>query len=290
MKKLFLFILFFGWIHSIYCQNIHLEVFAGIANYKGDLQYNAKSGKQISFKQPRFAASAGVEYEISNKFLILFRATLGSITADDKNQPDQHQRNLNFITPIFDVMLGLQYYILDPYNFKISPYVFAGLGYFHFNPYTYDPAGRKTFLKQLSTEGQGFVAGRDPYNLSQMAIPFGGGIKFMVNDDVRIGLEIGIRKTFTDYLDDVSSTYVDQNLLLANKGQQAVYLAFRGDEVNPAATYPTAGTPRGTLVGNDWYYFTGVTFSYKLGNGGGNGGGSFTKKSKSKLGCPVLNH
>lgn len=282
-KKIFLlFFLVIALACTAFAQKLHLNLFAGIANYKGDLQYNPSSGKQISFKQPGFAAGAGFEYEFSNKFYLRLVATSGKIHADDKKQVGQTQRNLNFSSPIFDVMLGLQYYIFDPYAHIVSPYAFAGVGYFHFNPYTFDAAGQKVFLRPLSTEGEGFIDGREPYKLSQFSIPFGGGIKFSLSDNFRIGVELSLRKTFTDYLDDVSTTYVNENLLFANRGQQAVDLAYRGDEVN-AGTYPAEGTPRGTLAAKDWYYFTGITASVRLDNGGGGRSGG----RKSKLGCPA---
>ncbi|MDB5222048.1 MAG: outer rane beta-barrel protein [Chitinophagaceae bacterium] len=286
VKKLFLVTALSFFAFRGYCQNLHLNFFGGIANYKGDLQYNPKGGKQISFKQPNFAAGIGLEYEISNKLYARLGIMLGKIGADDKKQPGQQQRNLNFSSPIFDVMLGAEYYILDPYTHMITPYIFAGAAYFHFNPYTFDAARQKVFLQPLSTEGEGFGAGRDPYNLSQFAIPFGGGIKLSLSDDVRVGIELSLRKTFTDYLDDVSTTYVDENILLAAKGQQSVDLAYRGDEVG-AGPYPVTGTPRATLDGNDWYYFTGLTLSFRLGSGGGGGGGRGSGR-KSKVGCPAM--
>lgn len=266
-----------------YSQNLHLNFFAGIANYKGDLQYNPKGGKQISFKQPHFAAGIGLEYEISSKLYARFGITLGKIGADDKKQPGQEPRNLNFTSSIFDVMLGAEYYIIDPYEHLVIPYVFAGVAYFHFNPYTYDATRTKVFLPPLSTEGQGLVAGKEPYSLSQFSIPFGGGLKFSLSENVRVGAEISLRKIFTDYLDDVSTTYADENILLANKGPQSVDLAYRGEEVG-SGPYPAAGTPRGTLDAKDWYYFTGVTLSFRLGAGGGGGGGG----RRSKVGCPAI--
>ena len=284
LKKLFLVAVLFNLASAVYCQNLHLNFFGGIANYKGDLQYNPKGGKQISFKQPNFSAGVGLEYEISSKLYARLGITLGKIGADDKRQPGQQQRNLNFMSSIFDVMLGAEYYIIDPYEHKIIPYAFAGLAYFHFNPYTFDATRQKVFLQPLSTEGEGFVTGREPYKLSQFAIPFGGGAKISVSDDVRVGVEISLRKTFTDYLDDVSTTYVDENILLAAKGQQAVDLAYRGEEVG-AGPYPAAGTPRGTLAAKDWYYFTGVTLSFRLGAGGGGGGRG---GRRSKVGCPAI--
>ena len=286
MKKFFFIAAQAALTVTAYSQKIHLDIFAGIANYKGDLQYNPSRGKQISFKQPKLAAGVGLEYELTNKLYARFGVTLAKITADDKRQPGQQLRNLNFTSPIFDVMVGAQYFITDPYTHLINPYVFVGIAYFHFNPYTHDTTGKKVFLKPLSTEGEGFIAGRDPYKLSQLAIPFGGGIKVSLSDDIRVGVELSLRKTFTDYLDDVSTTYVDENLLLTNKGQQAVDLSYRGNEVN-AGPYPAAGTPRGTLAAKDWYYFTGLTLSFRLGSGGGAGGGGRGNK-KSKLGCPMM--
>jgi hypothetical protein len=284
VNKLFLATVLSGLTTMLYCQKLHLNFFGGIANYKGDIQYNSKGGKQISFKQPRLAAGIGFEYEISGKIYLRLAATAGKIHADDKKQVGQTQRNLNFTSSIFDVMLGGEYYIIDPYEHMVIPYVFAGVSYFHFNPYTEVTPGQKIFLKPLSTEGQGFVSGQVPYDLSQFAIPFGGGIKLSLSDDVRVGVELSLRKTLTDYLDDVSSIYIDENILLANRGQQAVDLAYRGDEVG-SGPYPAEGTRRGTLAAKDWYYFTGVTLSFRLGAGGGGGGRA---GRSSKVGCPAI--
>src|SRR5258708_5350638 len=94
-----------------------------------------------------------------------------------------------------------------------------------------------------------------------------------------------MRKLFTDYLDDVSTNYVDQNLLLLNRGPKAVELAYRGDELKNGSSYPPAGSKRGGSSVNDWYYFTMFTASFRLGgNGGGSGSG---KLLKSGTGCPA---
>jgi len=283
--KFFLTAVLSAFTSAVFCQNLHVDLFGGIANYKGDLQYNPKGGKQISFKQPNFSAGFGLHYEISSKLYARFAMTFGKIGADDKKQRGQEQRNLNFFSPVFDVMLGAEYWIIDPYEHKIIPYAFAGLGYFHFNPYTYDASRQKVFLQPLHTEGQGSVAGREEYSLSGFCIPFGGGVKFPLSDNVRLGVELGLRKTFTDYLDDVSTTYVDENILLADGGQQALDLAYRGDEVG-AGIYPAVGTPRGTLDAKDWYYFTGLTLSFRL--GAGEGGGGRGGRGGRKVGCPAI--
>lgn len=142
--------------------------------------------------------------------------------------------------------------------------------------------GRKTYLRPLSTEGEGFVSGKSNYNLTQLAIPFGAGVKLSLSDNINVGLEVGYRKLFTDYLDDVSGTYVDQALLLANRGPEAVQLAYRSNELkNGSSAYPPAGTVRGSIK-NDWYYFTGLTASFRLFSGNGVAGGKH-----SKYGCPA---
>ena len=80
-----------------------------------------------------------------------------------------------------------------------------------------------------------------------------------------MALEFTQRKTFTDYLDDVSTSYIDENTLLATRGQQAVNLAYRGDEVNPSWIYPPDGEQRGTPTEMDWYYFIGMSVDVKIG-------------------------
>jgi len=72
--------------------------------------------------------------------------------------------------------------------------------------------------------------GRKKYGLTQLSIPFGGGVKMALSDDINLRLEVGLRKLFTDYLDDVSTTYADEDELRANNGQLAVDYAFRGDD------------------------------------------------------------
>jgi hypothetical protein len=138
---------------------------------------------------------------------------------------------------------------------------------------------------------------RKPYSLTQPAIPFGGGIKYAINDNLRLGLELGFRKLFTDYLDDVSTTYVNPADLLAAKGQLAVDMSYRGDELpggNP--NYPAKGSQRGGAKKQDWYYFFGLHLTYRLGSGdntnrsGVFGGGNYKGGKKKGYGCPAVGH
>ena len=77
--------------------------------------------------------------------------------------------------------MDLEYYITRLQDHALTPYVFAGIALYHFNPYTTDTSGTKYFLKPLSTEGEGFVQGKNNYNLTQLAIPFGAGVKLSLS-------------------------------------------------------------------------------------------------------------
>ena len=258
-------------------QNLHLTVFGGFSNYQGDLQ-----DKRFTLNQSHPAFGAGFLYEITGNLSARANVSFGKISGDDRQNSKNSVRNLSFSSPVTDIHLGLEYCLLDPYEHSLSPYLFAGISYFSFNPSTKDTAGRKIYLQPLSTEGQGFYQGRKKYKLNQFSIPFGGGVKFAFSENIRLAFEVGLRKTNTDYLDDVSTTYIDQNILLANRGQQAVDLAFRGDELKPGLAYPADGTQRGGKS-KDWYYFSGVTLSVRL-HGDANGSSS---GGRSKTGCPT---
>jgi hypothetical protein len=263
---------------NVNAQNLHLNLFAGTSNYQGDLQ-----DKNFTFSQSHFAGGLGLSYDLSNKFSVRSAITLGTISANDKYGRNKF-RNLNFTSGLTEVNLGIEYYITPLADHVLTPYVFGGVAVYHFNPYTRDTSGTKYFLKPLTTEGEGFIQGKNNYNLTQFAIPFGAGVKLSLTENVNVGIELGLRKLFTDYLDDVSSTYVDKTLLLNDKGSKAVELAYRGNELKNGDPYPAAGTVRGSDSHKDWYYFTGVTASFRLFSG--NGLGSGTGKH-SKYGCPA---
>jgi hypothetical protein len=265
----------------IYCnagsQNLQLTAFAGLSNYQGDLQ-----DKRYTFKQSHPAFGVGVLYDIKGNLSARANITFCKVSANDKYNSKNASRNLNFTSPVTDFHAGLEYGLFSLYEKSFTPYIFAGISFFTFNPYTNDTLGRKVFLEPLSTEGQGFYQNRKRYKLNQWAIPFGGGVKYALSDDIRIAFEIGLRKTNTDYLDDVSTNYVDEFILLTNRGQQAVDLAFRGDELKGGLTYPADGSQRGSAKSKDWYYFTGINLLVRLHGNGGSAG-----RKKSKTGCPT---
>jgi hypothetical protein len=239
-----------------------LGVFIGKMNYQGDLNPN-------SFVFARSKATAAVTLRQSfNRWLSLKGGVaIGSIQAADKYNRDYlKKRNLSFYTTIKEASLSLETSLLDLSTAQFTPYIYGTVALYHFNPWAYDKSGIKTFLQPLSTEGQGLsqFPKQKPYRLTQLSVGFGAGARYAINENMNLGVEFSQRKTFTDYLDDVSSIYVDRNVLLQSKGAKAVEMAFRGDELPGGSVYPSHGEQRGTPSEMDWYYFFGVNLEMKF--------------------------
>lgn len=262
-------------------------IFGGVSTYNGDLQ-----GHSFTFKQSHPAFGILIRKSIYKGFGLRLGASFGKVSGADSLSEDSsvRNRNLSFESNVTDVHLLVEYNFFDYKTTGFTPYVFVGISVYHFDPYARDTSGLRVYLQPLSTEGQGLQAypERKPYNLTQISIPFGVGVKYALTSVINLGLEFRINKTFTDYLDDVSTTYVDQNTLLAERGPTAVQFAYRtnewrynhGDAPSP---YPAEGSMRGSAAHKDWYYFTGVTLTFNL-----NGGDGLFGKSMKQLRCPIL--
>lgn len=285
-KRAWIFILFLCISNIVFSQRLHVGVFGGLAAYNGDL-----TDKIFPKKVTNGAIGITANYELTDNIMLRAGYTYAVVGGADRFSNDSAllARNLSFETAVSEFSVVGEYYLLSLYENRISPYVFAGLAAYHFNPYAFNGGTDKIYLRQLSTEGQGLPGyGQKPYSLTQIAIPYGAGVKFAITDNLHLGLEVGLRKLFTDYLDDVSSNYADPNDLLAAKGQLAVDMSYRGDDVgNPG--YPAKGAQRGSANRKDTYYLTGLHLTYRLGgNNSGNGiFGGGGKKNKNSTGCPV---
>jgi hypothetical protein len=276
MKKVFLLLLLPICSSS---QNLHLGFRFGLSNYQGDLQE-----RRFTFNQAKLIGSIGARYDLSEHLTARGFISYGSIKAADAQNKSTslQQRNLSFETRLKELELSMQYNLFSLNDKWWTPYAFAGVSVFNFKSFANDPSGNKTYLQPLSTEGQGFISGKENYKRTSLAIPFGIGAEYALNEDMRVGLELGYRRTFTDYIDDVSTTYVDAGQLLAARGPQAVQMAYRG-----SGAYPQAGSLRGKEKNKDGYYFVQLTFTirpyvdwYKR-----TSGISSFKKQK-RVGCP----
>jgi opacity protein-like surface antigen len=280
-KNLFLFLILVA--SASMAQPVRLHLMGGFANYSGDI----KQG-MFTLKQANAVVSAGGTFSITKQLALRSDYSFTKLQADDKfNKAGLKARNLNFKTIIQELTLMAEYDILDLNEHRWSPYVFAGAGVFHFSPYTVDSSGNKAYLVGLSTEGQGLpeYPERKVYRTNQLNIPYGAGIKYALSDDLFIGFEIGFRKLFTDYLDDVSTTYVDPNVLLNRKGVQAAEFAFRGDELKPPVPFPGAGAMRGNSKKNDYYYYGQFRISFRM-PWFDKGENTAERTSRRGLGCP----
>ena len=284
MRKVFL--VMFSLTLTILAQSqSSIGVFGGVSNYLGDLS-------EKLYQNSRAAVGITISHPISRHISLRAGLTFGKVNAADSLNPreDFRKRNFSFQSSISELSLVGEFNTLDMNYKRWSPYLFGGLALYHFNPYTFNQ-GIQVYLQPLSTEGQGIPGypQRKPYALTQLALPVGGGLKFNISDRVRIAAEVGLRKLFTDYLDDVSGDYADPNDLLAARGQQSVDLSYRGDEVpggDPA--YPTKPFTRGSPKYKDYYYFSGIHLSFLLPDGN-NHSRSFSASGRDRrYGCPTV--
>lgn len=240
-----------------------IGITAGVANYYGDLQDKI-------FPSYGYKPMVGIVYKyfMTPHVGLRFGASYSMLTAADSlsDIKANRLRNLNFTTSLVEAHAGIELnmFPVDLVRRKVSPYFFGGISVFHFNPYTTGLNGEKVFLKPLSTEGQGIPGypDRKPYSTVQAAFPFGAGCKFFVGKVMVLSAEMGFRYTTTDYIDDVSKSYVNLDQLTRYKGKQAAQLAYRGDQV-PGwdGNYPDYTYKRGDSKSNDWYWFGNITIA-----------------------------
>ena len=237
-----------------------MGIFGGTSSYYGDLQ-------EKWFPKEGYRACGGLLYKHFVHPMVGFRfgATYASLYGADSlsESPAVRRRNLNFQTNLFEAHGALEINLIpvDFDEYKFSPYIFAGLSLFYYNPFTQDINDEKVYLRPLSTEGQGLsqYTDRKVYSLVNVGVPLGGGVKVMIGKTVMLSGEIGFRYTATDYLDDVSKTYVNLDTLQKYKGKQSVDLSFRTDETpNWDGNYPNDKFVRGDNKSKDWYWFAGI--------------------------------
>jgi len=229
----------------------------GLSNYNGDL------ARDIVLKESHFAGGAFLRYNLGKYFSLKPAIQIGTISGDDKNFKDNNQRNLSFRSNITELS-GMMEVNFRPFGAQVrtesfTPFIEFGLAAFHFNPKA-EYNGDKFSLQNLHTEGQSKA-----YKLTQLSIPFGMGLKWSVNDNFTVGFEFVYRKTFTDYLDDVSKTYPDLVEQSKTYGPVSAALSDRSVEV-AGVTSPlsTQNEMRGDPGLKDWYVFSMFSFSYRF--------------------------
>ncbi|MBP7272236.1 MAG: outer membrane beta-barrel protein [Saprospiraceae bacterium] len=273
-------------------QYFEAGIFLGASNYSGDLDPDARARL---FRETHFAGGILARYPIGEYINIRGTFSVGTLSGTDANNKEdaRKQRNLNFRSSIQEVALLAEWNIFgyDVDNKNFTPYLYAGGALFHFNPRT-QYQGEWVALQPLGTEGQGLTQYPDKqkYKLWQFSIPIGGGVKYAISESWNIGLEIGVRKTFTDYIDDISTIYIAYDELAAGNGVLAAQLANRQNEYFgiPEPPTTTTGTVRGSTANKDWYAISGITLTYNFTSDTGLSSGGGHYRSRTRSGCPTF--
>ena len=234
---------------------------AGTANYFGDLlQYNR------FFSQPGFAVSAGASYSVTNQLSVRIDVAFLQVKAADRNNKGTQykERNLSFKSNIFDVSAAAEFNVLNMNKYPFSPYISAGVGVMFFNPYANDLSGKKQYLRELGTEGQGLAGYPGIYRKTAAIFPAGFGFKYAAGKKVIIQLEFNYRFTTTDYLDDVSTSGYPAKALLDARNPATAKFTWRGGEVGGEAYPKNLNLPRGNPNNKDGYYTTQFKVAFKL--------------------------
>ena len=241
--------------------NTEVGALLGASYYLGDLNTE-------HFNQSQASAGIIIRNNIDKRFAYKAEVLYLNLKSDERNSEDTIalNRGLHFRSPIYELSGQLEFNFL-PYQpgnslYTWTPFIYTGVSIFHFNPqaeYSFTD-GEWIDLQELGTEGQGTTTfpDRKKYSLIQFAIPMGGGFKVAINESFSFIIEYGARKTFTDYIDDVSKTYPGENIDdMSNIASQLS---------DPTGTH-VSGDQRGNPNNKkDWYSFAGITLSFKLNN------------------------
>ena len=228
----------------------------GAAHYFGDLNTRAH------LNRPKFAATAFFRKNFGNYIAVRVGASFAQLGYSDiYNDHNEYmqKRNLSFNSNVWELALqgDFNFFRFMPgepgYNF--TPYVTFGVGVFNYDPFAM-LQGQKHFLRPLNTEGQGttLYPDRKPYGSMAFSIPFGAGVKYCINERINVGFEIVHRVTGTDYLDDVSKTYIDPSVFptLPNGDPSPAYLLHdRSYELGEPIGLP--GRQRGVQTQKDQF-------------------------------------
>ena len=278
-------LLFTGLTMQAFSQRLFVHVDGGAINYGGDLQ-----SKVFTLDQSNSFLGGGLYYKISDHFALEGSFGFGKLAASDaKTKSETYRRNLSFYSNITEGSLMVHANLKDvPGSGKFTPYITTGIAVYHFNPYAYALSSEKVYLQPLGTEGQGLpqYPDRKLYSLTQLAIPFGGGLKYAITDNIIVGAEISFRKLFTDYIDDVSSDrYVDTGLLRIARGPLTAKMSYRSDELSNPLDFTNA-LRRGNPDRNDAYYTILLKLYITLGGNSGGGNVGEFKRMRRQSSCP----
>ena len=252
-------ILFLFFSYSTHAQTYELGCFLGRSLFHGDIGHN---NAEYALLNSQSVLGFQVKRNFNHHLSIDASIKRGSIAADDTYSNDVFslERNLHFKSRITELGLIAEFnfrpYLSYDTEHNHTPFIFSGITKFFFNPQSQHPDGNWYSLRPLGTEGQGTdnEPSRQIYDLHGTSIPFGIGYKFNIYNFITLNFNISWRITFTDYLDDVSKTYVSPSTLNDLSSELA----------NQSDTDFLNGFQRGNPYNNDKYGFWGISIMYSI--------------------------
>jgi hypothetical protein len=264
-------------------------VSAGVMNCLTDIGGAKGIGKpfvkDLNIGNTQFNGGAYFSATYREAVSLSIQATFGQVKAYDsilesvQSTTPRYNRNLSFSSKISEYSVVAEFYPVfifvnwdarEDYPPDFSPYLLAGVGFFSFNPQTV-LNGTKVDLQPLSTEGQGFseYADRKPYKLKQTNFPIGVGLKYDLSPDLNLRAEFVYRIIATDYLDDLSTRYINPSVFSNHfSGNQLTDALALNDRRRSSPEYPinpVGGQIRGNPTNNDAYFSFNVKFGYSFG-------------------------
>ena len=235
-------------------KSIEVGPHGGISYYVGDLN------PVKHFAQSSWQAGAVIRYNQSNRWVYRLDYTYANVQASDEVIKWRPERGLNFFSTIHDLSLMVEFNFLEYYTGNpkknFSPYLFAGISGFMFNPCRVTDSAMYE-LQPLQTEGES-------YSKFDVSIPFGFGFKMSLSKHICASLEWRLHKTFTDYLDDCGGVYPNHPA----ESHPNANLPYVSDKVYKDFTDPTgnydAGMQRGNSAYKDWYGVVGLSLTWKF--------------------------
>lgn len=237
----------------------------GASQYFGDLN------DEYGFRFIRPAAGLFGRVHLNPYIAVRGSVNYTRVGYDDKFSSNVYnqKRNLNFQSDIYEAAIQAEFnffrFSTGEIGNRWTPYLTGGIGAFYYNPFT-EYAGRRYNLRPLGTEGQnaGFDGRR--YSKIAMCFPIGAGFKYWIRPGMNFGFEIADHLTTTDYLDDVSTTYVGDWLFPSDpqNPNPAYILQDRSLEASPDAPIGRAGKQRGNSSTKDQYLMVLFHLSFQL--------------------------
>lgn len=259
-------------------QSTELGVMGGVALYSGDLSEN-EFGLFFENLEPAFGFFGRFNLNRTVAIRLGFSHARVSEVNSEKSSRD-YTRNFRSNISEFSLMGEINLFRIGRSGgVQLIPYVFGGAAVFNFRPETqFD--GDWVELQPLGTEGQGLPGYEAPYQLTQLAVPMGAGLKLDMGSWA-LSFELGGRKLFTDYLDDISNTTVNYRDVLEGNGELAATIS--NPEVDVSSGEQNPAYRRGGPY-DDWYYIGSVSLSFDINSGGGYG----RRGSGKNIGCPTF--